>query len=212
MRTFFTLTLILLMGALPNAVYAQACYSDEYVEISNVTFQNDQYSLVLMRRRDDRVKAKYFAARDYFGRSVYQRFQNWREMNDRVVLVSSGTYMDAFGNPEGLTIDNGVQVNGTLIRDRMDALAIVYPTGGIAVSNLKEGNLSLGCYPGRKFDLRGSARDLYDFKQCAEEMEATVFQTHLLVYDNQLEISTNADQKERERRFLAVGKNVPAMV
>jgi hypothetical protein len=41
-----------------------------------------------------------------------------------------------------------------------------------------------------------------------EDNEATVFQTHLLVYKNNLKISSyNSNQDSRERRFLAVGND-----
>jgi hypothetical protein len=38
-------------------------------------------------------------------------------------------------------------------------------------------------------------------------MEATVFQTHLFVYENQIKIATNSSGKIQERRFLAVCKD-----
>lgn len=188
-----------------------ACYDRDYVEVSNVEYKGEKYSVVYMQRSGERVRAKYFAAKDYYGNSVHERYKNWKNTNPGVILVSSGTYWNGQGIPEGLTIDNGVMVNGSLIHNKMDALTIVFATGGIVVSDLKEGNLKIsggGVNPNRKFDLRENSKDLYDFKKWAKSQEATVFQTHLLVYGNELKISSyNSDKTPRERRFLIVGKN-----
>jgi len=187
------------------------CYDRDYVEVSNVEYKGENYSVIYMQRSGERVRAKYFAAKDAYGNSVNKRYNNWKNTNPGVILVSSGTYWNGQGIPEGLTIDNGVMVNESLIRNKMDALTIVFATGGIVVSDLKEGNLRIsggGVNPKRKFDLRGNSQDLYDFKKWAKSQEATVFQTHLLVYGDELKISGyNSDKNPRERRFLAVGKN-----
>ena len=91
----------------------------------------------------------------------------------------------------------------------MEGLVIVYPNGGIAVSNINEGNLKLsggGVSTNRTYDLRKSA-DLTIFKKWAKSQRATVFQTHLLAWDNQLNFKYNHNTKpaKRERRFLAIG-------
>ncbi len=187
------------------------CYDPNYVEISNVTYKNETYSVVLMHRDGNRIRAKYFAAPDYNGNNVYQRYTSWSQSVGNIVLVSSGTYMDGRQVPVGLTIDNGIPVNQTLVPDRMDALTIVFATGGIVVSNLKDGDLSVtggGVDPGRKYNIRKSSIDLQDFMDWARSQEATVFQTHLLVYKNALTVSSyNSVTTPRERRFLAVGKD-----
>ncbi len=188
-------------------VKAQKCYSDDYVEISSVKSRSDTYDIVTMKRSGKRVKAKYFAANDYNGNSVYQRYLNWKKSNPNVILLSSGTYMDNNDEPVGLTIDNGIMVNETLIYDMMDALVIIYATGGIAVSNLEDGNLKLSG-SNKLLDIRNSLNDLHYFKQWAKENDATVFQTHLLVFDDELKIDRRtSSSSSRERRFLAVGQN-----
>jgi len=199
---------------LPSLLLAQAntnCYGKDYVEVSNVTYKGDNYSIVYMLRSGDRIRAKYFAAKSNSGDTVYERYRKWNNANQGIVLVSSGTYWNDDYIPDGLTIDNGVIVNNTIMKGKMDALTIVYATGGIVVSNLKDGNLKLsggGVRSNREFDLRGNSKDLYDFINWAKKVEATVFQTHLLAYDNNLKISSyDSNPKERERRFLAVGKN-----
>lgn len=187
------------------------CYDPEFVEISNVAYNNDKFTVVMMKRDGDRIKAKYFAAEDNYGNSVYNRYTEWKRKHGNIVLVSSGTYMDHENKPQGLTIDNGIPVNESIMYNKMDALAIVYATGGIAVADLKARDLSVsgpGIPTGRKFDLRGSATDLEDFIDWAKEQEATVFQTHLLVYKNTLRIDRHTSSRDpRERRFLAVGKD-----
>lgn len=185
----------------------QDCYSADYVEISKVKHQNETYSVVTMRRDGDRVKAKYFAAKDYNGKSVYDRYLEWKLNNPNVVLLSSGTYMDDKENPQGLTIDNGVVVNENLIYGKMDALVVVYASGGIAVSDLQAGDLSVSGIS-RKLNLRKSGTDLDDFIEWAKEQDATIFQTHLLAYKNEVKVKYGtSDQKQRERRFLAAGKD-----
>lgn len=186
------------------------CYDPDYVEISSVKHKNSTFKMVLMQREGERVKAKYFAAKDESGNSVFHRYEEWKKQYSGIILMSSGTYMDHQVKPEGLTIDNGVPVNETLIQDKMDALVIVYATGGIVVSDLKAADLSVsggGIDKNRRFNLRRSSKDLEDFITWAKGQEATVFQTHLLVYKNELKLGTNSKPTPRERRFLAVGKD-----
>ena len=210
MKFLTMIVFLLLFGVCTNfTLTAQQCYSDDYVEISSVKYKNENYSVVTMLREGDHIKAKYFAAKDYNGNSVYDRFLEWKKSNPKVVLLSSGTYMDNVGNPQGLTIDNGVMVNQNLIYDKMDALVIVYATGGIVVSNLKDGDLKIKINGvDRTLDIREESKDLDDFIQWALDQKATVFQTHLLVYKNQVKIDLNTSSRtSRERRFLAVGRN-----
>ena len=186
---------------------AQNCYLDDYVEISSVKGDTDTYDVVAMRRSGDRIRAKYFAARDYNGKSVHERYKLWSKSNPNVVLISSGTYMNDYGVPVGLTIDNGIVVNESLKYDEMDALVIIYATGGVVVSNLKKGGLYIKALK-KTLNIRKSSLDLDAFIEWAKANEATVFQTHLLAYDNEVTInSKKSSTKQRERRFLAVGKN-----
>lgn len=195
------------------------CYDANYVELSTSNYKNEQYTVIMLNKAGQRIKTKYFAAPDN-GKSVFKRYIDWSARIKNIILVSSGTYMDQCDNaelakPVGLTIDNGIPVTRTLIAKKMDALAIVYSSGGsaggIVVTNLADGDLMLkgsGVDEKRKFNLRKSNDDLDDFMEWAEAQEATVFQTHLLVYNNILKISaTNSNTAKRERRFLAAGKD-----
>jgi hypothetical protein len=191
----------------PTKTVSQDCYLEDYVEISKVQHQNETYSVVTMRRDGDRVKAKYFAAKDYNGKSVYDRYLEWKRNNPNVILLSSGTYMDDQGKPQGLTIDNGVVVNEGLIYDKMDALVIVYASGGIVVSDLRAGDLKVDGIS-RKLDPRNSGGDLDDFIEWSKEQQATIFQTHLLAYKNEVKVKYGTSSPTvRERRFLAAGKD-----
>ena len=184
-------------------------YDPAYIEISSVKYKEEQFNVIYMKREGNRVKAKYFASADYNGNNVYQRYQKWAP-GKNLVLVSSGTYMDYDGIPVGLTIDNGMIVNKSLTKN-FDALVIVNTNGGITVSNLKDGDLKLkgeGVDSTKKYDIRKSAWDLQTFIKWATTKEATVFQSHLLVYNNKLDIAfLNPSPAVAPRRFLAIGKD-----
>ncbi len=165
-------------------------YDARYIEISSVKFKQEQFNVIYMRRDSNRVRAKYFAAADYNGNNVFKRYQRWLP-GKNIILVSSGTYMDYDGVPVGLTIDNGIVVNKALAK-KFDGLVIVNANGGIAVANLKVGDVKLkgeGVDSTKKYDLRKSAWDLQTFTKWAVSKEATVFQSHLLVYNNKLDVA-----------------------
>jgi hypothetical protein len=189
---------------------SSAQYDPAYVSTSTSTINGEKYSVINMSRKDNRIKVKYFAAKDYNGTTVYQRYQEWAR-NKNIVAYTSGTYMtecDAtIARPVGLCIDNGVLVNNA-IKDNLDGLAIVYATGGMAVSNLKDGDLSITNADGTRENLNlRNAFQRTRFINWAKDNEATVFQTHLFYYKNNVEVFYNASPELRERRFLAVGKD-----
>ena len=123
-----------------------AQYNDNYVQAKTAKINGDEIKVVKMSRKDNHVKVKYFAAKDN-GKSVYDRYRSW-SANKSIIAYSSGTYMDLCGgnpllaNPVGVCFDAGKLVNAR-IKDDMDGLIIVYATGGVVASNLKEGNLSV---------------------------------------------------------------------
>jgi len=189
-----------------------AQYNEDYVQAKTADIYGDDIKVVKMSRKDNHVKVKYFAAKDN-GKSVYDRYRNWAA-NKSIIAYSSGTYMDMCGgnpllaNPVGVCFDAGKLVNAR-IKDDMDGLIIVYATGGVVASNLKEGNLSVKeSSTGKSFVLNlRNAFDFGTFKNWAREEEATVFQTHLLNYKGVLGVGTNGSSNARERRFLAVCKD-----
>jgi hypothetical protein len=185
-------------------------FDKNYVESSSININDEVYSVVKMSRKNNHVKVKYFAAKDFNGTSVGERFLSWSR-NKRIIAYSSGTYMDycdpRYAKPVGLCIDNGRLVNNT-IKEKLDGLTIVYATGGIVVTNLRDGNLEVTDLDGTKKRL--NIRDAYEreeFINWAKNTSATVFQTHLFYFNNQIQIFDNASQDKRERRFLVVGKD-----
>ncbi len=166
-------------------------------------------SVLDMNRKGERVKVKYFAYRNGSS-SVKQRFEEWRK-GRQIIAYSSGTYMDncdpSLAVPVGLCIDDGKLVNNTLTYD-LDAFCIVQATGGMVVSNLRDKDLSI-VYPDntkKNIDIRNTI-DRNVFNSWAKQVTATVFQTHLLAYKNQLKIYSNGNSTTSVRRFLAVGKD-----
>ena len=194
-------------------------YDSDYVQVSSVTHEGEEYKMVYMKRSGKKVKAKYFAFKKNQYTPVHEAYNQWKK-DKNVIMLCSGTYMDyevdRYGSRTwslvGLTIDKGRVVNPKLETGRMEGLVIVYPKvggGGIAVSNINEGNLKLsgsGVSSNRTYDLRKPA-DLTIFKRWAQNNGATVFQTHLLAWNNELSFKSNYATKPatRERRFLAIG-------
>ena len=177
-----------------------------YVETISVSFEQDRYQVISMKRQPgNHIKAKYFAATDERGNPVYARYAQWAASKS-VILATSGTYRDDSYTPVGLSIDNGVLVNRNL--SAFDGLVIIYATGGIAVTNLRNDDLTVDNNGvATKYRVRASAYDLSSFIAWAAKNQATVFQTHLLAYKNQLTIFANSSDKVNARRFLAVGRN-----
>lgn len=159
---------------------------------------------IWISRKSQKVKAKYFAHKQY-GQTVYQRFNTWKG-DKSLVLMSSGAYSerwDVDSPPTGLTVDNGEIVNRNY-RSDMDGLVIVYATGGIVVSNIEDGDLYLGALR-KKVDIT-NYRDRAEFLQWAKKERATVFQTHLLAYKNELKTGHNGSSSTSRRKVLALAR------
>lgn len=155
---------------------------------------------VWISRQSQRVKARYFAYKQS-GSNVYSRYEVWRS-GKKVVLMSSGAYAST-GIPVGVTVDYGNIVNRKY-DDKMDGLVIVYATGGIVVSNAEDGDLYLDAL-GKKIDIR-DVQSRTEFLNWAESENATVFQTHLLAYTNELRFHKDTKEKAR-RKFLVLAKS-----
>ncbi|MGH1336711.1 MAG: hypothetical protein ACRBFS_11330 [Aureispira sp.] len=157
---------------------------------------------VWMNRGSKRMSAAYFSAGD-----VYGNHKKWSKGKE-VFLTCSGAFSDDLDKtdgalPVGINIENGYAKNRKVKKDGMDALVIVYATGGIVVSDLTKGDLHLQSL-GKKLNIRESTTDKYDFLEWAKDEKATVFQTQLLAYKNQLKIDSRGRKNKRERRFLAL--------
>ncbi|MFK7946827.1 MAG: hypothetical protein AB8G11_04505, partial [Saprospiraceae bacterium] len=194
-----------------NSLSEQHCSSAFDNNVSSYTLKDNGYNVghsVWISRKSGKVKAKYFADKQY-GQVVNARYNTWKN-GKKVVLMSSGTYAngyDAMSNkPVGITVDNGVIVNRSW-KESMDALVIVYATGGIVVSNIEDGDLYLDAL-GKKVDVR-KVRDRNEFLAWAVQENATVFQTHLTIFKNELKFESNHYQKNKEtkRKMLILAKD-----
>lgn len=138
-------------------------------------------------RDKQRLKAKYFAHKTS-NASVYNRYRRWAA-GKQVAMISSGAFTAGdYKTPVGLTVDNGRVVNRRIKLDEMDALTIVYPTGGIAVADLDNMNLNIRYSDtGKKYTI-DSRRNIGRLLDWATEEKATIFQTQLLIYDNELRL------------------------
>ena len=180
-----------------------------FVNVGSVAYNGHNFSLIIMNRSGEHVKAKYFAVRDAAG-NVWQKYNQWQS-NKVIITYASGAYstdVTDTGIPVGLTMQDGTIMNRNIEMGKLDGLVIVYATGGVVATNLKDGNLRLDGKP-RPYNLRGNSIDMNDFIVWAQANKATVFQTHLLAYSNQFLVSpTNSSNNvQGPRRFLAVGKD-----
>lgn len=211
--------LLLLLSSYSSA---SAQYDLNYVSVNSLNYNNEKISYVAMARGGNRVKVKYFASRDFNGASVYQRYLDWSR-NKNVIAVSSGTYMSPSCNgadpntkPVGLCVDNGIPVNRDLILSGLDGLAVVYPSGGgggIAVSNLKDGNLTISVPGGSQTINIKNKMELQRFISWAESNSATVFQAHLFAFKNKFLLDpSKASSQTAVRRVLAVGTDSEGQV
>ncbi len=178
-------------------------YNDE-VNVYQLTQNSSLYGYaVWFSRQSQKTKVKYFAKKN-----AYSNYLTWKKTK-RILLVCSGAYSTSFNInialPVGLTVDDGEKINATLQND-MDGLAIVYATGGIAVSNIKENNLYVGSL-NTTLNLNNDI-DRNTFIEWSTKERATVFQTHLLGWKNFLNISsTNSAARVDKRRLLALIKD-----
>jgi len=160
---------------------------------------------VWMRRPN--VRSDYLAHRRN-GRSVTQRFKQWRNRN-KAVLAMSGGFTNSAGQPEGLTVEDGSVVNAVIMPDR-DGLVFFGPGGGLRVADLRRRTFTLPLSTRRTTrPLRPlvSMTDYAALVTWCREHEATVFQTQLLAYADSLRIDpAKAPGELRERRILALAR------
>jgi len=144
------------------------------------------------------VKAEYFAYQN-----VYEKFANIKK-KESLILATSGGYTNSKLQPEGLTVEDGIIVNATIMHDR-HGLVIIEKNGGIRILNLKNDSFLLP-YGGPK--INNPLKDLIAFSKLlswAKGKRATLFQTHLLAFSDKVLISpVFAKSQIRERRILAL--------
>lgn len=195
---------LLIMFVIFSPLLSNGQYDSKYVETKTLIINGETYAIEKLLRKDEKIKVKYFAFKD--GKtSVYQRYQAW-SANKNIVAVSSGTYMTACeaaaAKPVGLCVDNGKIVNENL-RNDMDGLLIVYATGGVVAANLKDGVSLKINGKDTMLDVRNNTYQRELLLDWSQSEEATLFQSHLFVYKNQLKINANSSPAKGARRFLA---------
>lgn len=187
------------------------CTSSFNGDVKTYTMYDGYYDAghaIWISRKNKRAKAKYFAHKQD-GNYVHTRYAYWRrDGKKKVILKSSGAYATGWNGahvPVGVTVDNGVIVNRNYSK-KMDGLVIIYATGGIAVSNIEDGDLYLKSLGG-KVDIR-NRRDLTRFLNWAVKEKATVFQMHLMAYKDALKVGKhNSSTATARRKLLALTKS-----
>lgn len=197
--------------------FSNPAYISNLVEISakKVGAYSNYFISVTMKREESgkRIKAKYFAYKVGYN-SIYDRIKNWGK-SKQIICITSAAYVQDYDQQnyttqnstmDGITIDDGEVLNKEVSRDK-DALVIVYATGGIVVSDLKEKDLQVtgNGLTGKKLDIRGSISDRMNFVKWAQAQRATVYQTHLVAMNDQLKVYNNGSNSAAERRFLVAG-------
>jgi|GEM_PF-795084 len=162
---------------------------------------------IWMSRKSRRLKAKYFAYKQD-GKSVIDRYNTWRKGRS-IVAITSGAYGTGFNDitdiPVGLTIDNGIMVNKNLDLSK-DALVIVEAVGGIRMTNIEDGRLTIQDDGSKVLDLNNYFHR-GQFISWAKKKEATVFQTHLLIQNNTLKVHYNSSKSRALRKVLVLSKS-----
>jgi len=205
---FKNLIFRLLFLFISNALLAQ--YDQKLVKFDFREEDGNPYGIIKLNMKNEKIKLKYFASKSEMGEPIMERFNDW-SFNKNLVLFSSGTYY-FYPNknnrnknsalPVGLCFDNGIAIN-KVIDPKLDGLVLLYPSGNIVVENLKNNSITI---KRRQGNLSFNLKDQFDrmaFFKYAQEMKATIFQTHLFVHDNKLLIGTNANSYKDFRRFLA---------
>ncbi len=156
------------------------------------------------------VKVKCFFSKGEYP-SVKKRFEEWKK-DKHIVAYSTAAYRNSWHyqdqQPVGLSVEDGILLNNQLVMDRLHGLAIVNATGEIAVKNIKDKNFIVTNADGttKQLDITNTLQR-NKFIKWAESNNATVFQTHLLVFNNELKVYADASRFEANRRFLISGKD-----
>ena len=114
---------------------------------------------------------------------------------DDIALVTTGVYTSPHGMPVGLAIVEGRVVNP--VPRGWSGLILVRPDGRIVLKDM--GRVEVGHVPR---DLRQSLADLKAFVAAAERDRLTVLQSHLLIGDGELKITSKAPSKPFRRRII----------
>lgn len=213
MKKFLLISITLyLLFFLKINCFAQ--YDRNYVKFNFHIIENNPIGIIKLKLNDERVKLKYFASKDYYGQNLGERFQNWARTR-QLILASSGTYYYYPDNsnrersvalPVGFCSENGKILNKNFEK-KLDGLAMVFTNGKIIVQNIKN-KIEIVLVNGLKLKLNlNDPIDRNIFFNWIEEVKATVFQTHLFIFNDEVLIGKTANLNKDYRRFLASGIN-----
>lgn len=172
--------------------------SNGNIQVKELKYNDEKmgYSIWMKKNWNRKVKMDYLAGSGN-ALSVYARYNKWK-LNKKVLLCSSGGYTTKNNKyPIGLNIDRGVVINRSW-NTKMDALVIA-SNEGINVLPIDQ---SVYFKPMRCSIKIQNDYDFSKFIRWAKDNKASVFQTHLLAYENQLTVSKLASINVAFRKLL----------
>jgi hypothetical protein len=208
-KKLFFLSILISIACLSNPIFAQ--YDQKLVKFDYREFDLNPIGVVKLYLKNERIKVKYFASKDETDIPIMQRYNDWA-FNKKMVLVSSGTYYyypnknnrnKSTALPVGICVENGKIINKS-VEKNLGGLAMVYPSGRILVQNLNDKFIGITQKNGaiQKLNLNDSF-DKYIFFKWAEDVKATIFQTHLFAFQSRYLVGNNSNNFKDFRRFLA---------
>ena len=165
-----------------------------------VLSHNDQNigTVITLNNSIQEVKVKYFTSGD-----PYSAFYAWKK-NKNIVALFSGGYSDR-DRVVGFSAEDGRILSKT-VESKMDALVTIDSLGILDVFNVTDCFQMNKKAASRKYCLLSSAVDRKDYCQELELRQLTIFQSHLLIWNNKLAMDANANQESAERRILILGQ------
>lgn len=193
-------------------ISSKRLYNVEHVKVYKTFFENNNYDIIHLEveKSKERIKAKYFTSNKENTISIL--YNKWAK-DKKIICITSASYMTYVNDNRvsmGLSIDNGVINNKDLRNRGMDALVVVSPTGDIEIKNLKEKIKIVGKNSnGIPLDIRRNSMHKNYFINWCKEQKVSVFQTHLLVYNDKIQFLRHNDtyDTKRERKFLIIAKD-----
>jgi hypothetical protein len=182
-------------------------HENSYAQDPVAYYKTNDMAIVKIPKMGAKIKVRYFAGMDENSHGAPQRYKTWAPEKN-IVAYLSGAYMDrCTGNaiPLGLCIESGRVINRA-IRTDLQGLVIISRDGLINVCDLRQGSVSASTGgTSRSFDIMHSSIQLNQFIQWCEVEKITLYQTHLLIQNDELMLSrSNSSSTLAHRRLVAV--------
>lgn len=145
----------------------------------------------------DQLSAAYYVKESVTQASPYHQLASVIGKEERMLITSAGFTVQNYDRPLGLCVAGGKIVNYRISQE-MDGIVLI-ENGNLQVFNRQESIVIASLGSGYLKDTSFKTR----FLNWAEGKQASVFQTHLLVLDNELLISISARLKPAFRKILA---------